>query len=43
MSKDLDFIISTEQPLEVQQQLLDIPNKVKSCSWDTKVSLEVIL
>lgn len=42
MSKDLDFIISTEQPLEVQQQLLDIPNKVKEVAvGDTKVSLEL--
>lgn len=42
MSKDLDFIISTEQPLAVQQQLLDIPNKVKEVAvGDTKVSLEL--
>lgn len=42
MSKDLDFIISTTQPLEVQQQLLEIPNKVKEVAvGDTKVSLEL--
>ena len=42
MSKDLDFIIITEQPLEVQQQLLNIPNKVKEVAvGDTKVSLEL--
>ena len=29
MSKDLDFIISTDNPKAVQQQLLNIPNKVK--------------
>lgn len=41
-SKDLDFIISTTQPLEVQQQLLNIPNKVKEVAvGDTKVSLEL--
>ena len=30
MSKDLDFIISTRAPEKVQQQLLEIPNKIKS-------------
>lgn len=29
MSKDLDYIISTNDPLEVQQQLLAIPEKWK--------------
>lgn len=42
MSKDLDFIISTKQPQDVKQQLLDIPNKVKEVAvGDTKVSLEL--
>ncbi|PTI69699.1 DNA polymerase/3'-5' exonuclease PolX [Staphylococcus succinus] len=42
MSKDLDYIISTEQPLKVQQALLDIPNKVKEVAvGETKVSLEL--
>ena len=40
MSKDLDFIIST--PEKVQQQLLEIPNKIKEVAvGDTKVSLEL--
>ena len=42
MSKDLDYIISTEHPDEVQQQLLNIPNKVKDVVvGQTKVSLEL--
>lgn len=42
MSKDLDYIISTEHPDEVQQQLLNIPNKVKDVAvGQTKVSLEL--
>ena len=42
MSKDLDYIISTEHPDEVQQQLLNIPNKVKDVVvGQTKVSLGV--
>ncbi|PTI79552.1 DNA polymerase/3'-5' exonuclease PolX [Staphylococcus succinus] len=42
MSKDLDYIISTKQPLKVQQALLDIPNKVKEVAvGETKVSLEL--
>ncbi|EHJ06967.1 hypothetical protein SS7213T_11690, partial [Staphylococcus simiae CCM 7213 = CCUG 51256] len=42
MSKDLDFIISTEKPDHVQQQLLNIPNKVKEVAvGQTKVSLEL--
>ncbi|MCU5745702.1 DNA polymerase/3'-5' exonuclease PolX [Staphylococcus sp. SQ8-PEA] len=41
-SKDLDYIISTDQPEEVQQQLLTIPNKVKEVAvGQTKVSLEL--
>ena len=41
-SKDLDFIISTNHPEKVQQQLLDIPNKVKDVAiGSTKVSLEL--
>ena len=42
MSKDLDYIISTEQPEIVQQALLTIPNKVKDVAvGQTKVSLEI--
>ncbi|MBO1198596.1 DNA polymerase/3'-5' exonuclease PolX [Staphylococcus simiae] len=42
MSKDLDFIISTNKPDHVQQQLLKIPNKVKEVAvGQTKVSLEL--
>ncbi|AYX91150.1 DNA polymerase/3'-5' exonuclease PolX [Staphylococcus cohnii] len=42
MSKDLDYIISTNQPLEVQKALLKIPNKVKEVAVGaTKVSLEL--
>ena len=42
MSKDLDFIISTRAPEKVQQQLLEIPNKIKEVAvGDTKVSLEL--
>ena len=42
MSKDLDYIISTEQPLEVQKALLKIPNKVKEVAVGaTKISLEL--
>ncbi|PNZ05838.1 DNA polymerase/3'-5' exonuclease PolX [Staphylococcus equorum subsp. linens] len=42
MSKDLDYIISTNEPTKVQQSLLDIPNKVKEVAvGQTKVSLEV--
>ncbi|MEB8172940.1 DNA polymerase/3'-5' exonuclease PolX [Staphylococcus equorum] len=42
MSKDLDYIISTNEPTKVQQALLDIPNKVKEVAvGQTKVSLEV--
>lgn len=42
MSKDLDYIISTDQPLEVQKALLKIPNKVKEVAVGaTKVSLEL--
>ena len=42
MSKDLDYIISTEHPDKVQQQLLNIPNKVKDVAvGQTKVSLEL--
>ncbi|MBU5841570.1 DNA polymerase/3'-5' exonuclease PolX, partial [Vibrio cholerae O1] len=42
MSKDLDFIISTDNPKAVQQQLLNIPNKVKEVAvGNTKVSLEL--
>src|SRR5699024_6163246 len=42
VSKDLDYIISTKQPTEVQQALLNIPNKVKEIAvGSTKVSLEL--
>ncbi len=42
MSKDLDYIISTDHPDKVQQQLLAIPNKVKEVAvGQTKVSLEL--
>nr|WP_272106635.1 DNA polymerase/3'-5' exonuclease PolX [Staphylococcus sp. NRL 22/194] len=42
MSKDLDYIISTDHPDKVQQQLLEIPNKVKEVAvGQTKVSLEL--
>lgn len=42
MSKDLDYIISTNEPEKVQRQLLDIPNKVKDVAvGQTKVSLEL--
>ena len=42
VSKDLDYIISTRNPLHVQQQLLNIPNKVKEVAvGETKVSLEL--
>ncbi len=36
MSKDLDFIISTDNPKAVQQQLLNIPNKVKEVAVGTQ-------
>ncbi|MGW9855727.1 DNA polymerase (family X) [Staphylococcus hominis] len=43
VSKDLDYIISTRDPLHVQQQLLNIPNKVKEVAvGETKVSLELV-
>lgn len=42
VSKDLDYIISTKQPTEVQQALLNIPNKMKEIAvGSTKVSLEL--
>src|SRR5699024_4058140 len=42
MSKDLDYIISTNHPLKEQKSLLDIPNKVKEVAvGQTKVSLEL--
>ncbi|MGW7814554.1 DNA polymerase/3'-5' exonuclease PolX [Staphylococcus xylosus] len=42
MSKDLDYIISTDKPADVQQALLNIPNKVKDVAvGQTKVSLEL--
>lgn len=42
VSKDLDYIISTRNPLHVQQHLLNIPNKVKEVAvGETKVSLEL--
>lgn len=42
VSKDLDYIISTRHPLHVQQQLLNIPDKVKEVAvGETKVSLEL--
>lgn len=41
-SKDLDFIISTNEPEKVQQQLLNIPNKVKDVAiGSTKISVEL--
>ncbi|MCY1590668.1 DNA polymerase/3'-5' exonuclease PolX [Staphylococcus pettenkoferi] len=41
-SKDLDYIISTTNPDSVQQQLLEIPNKVKEVAvGQTKISLEL--
>ena len=41
-SKDLDFIISTNNPEKVQQHLLEIPNKVKDVAvGSTKVSVEL--
>lgn len=40
MSKDLDYIISTENPLKVQEQLLAIPQLVEKVAvGETKVSL----
>ncbi|MCS4486759.1 DNA polymerase/3'-5' exonuclease PolX [Staphylococcus americanisciuri] len=40
MSKDLDYIISTEAPLKVQAQLLEIPQLVEKVAvGETKVSL----
>ena len=42
MGKDLDYIISTDEPELVQQALLTIPNKVKEVAvGQTKVSLEI--
>ncbi|WP_436861279.1 DNA polymerase/3'-5' exonuclease PolX [Staphylococcus caeli] len=42
MSKDLDYIISTDNPDALQQALLDIPHKVKEVAvGQTKVSLEL--
>lgn len=42
VSKDLDYIISTRHSLHVQQQLLNIPNKVKEVAvGETKMSLEL--
>ncbi|MGX0035097.1 DNA polymerase (family X) [Staphylococcus auricularis] len=42
MSKDLDYIISTNDPDRVQQQLLELPNIVKTVSeGSTKVSVEL--
>lgn len=42
MSKDLDYIISTNAPLKVQKQLLEMPNKVEDVAvGKTKVSLEL--
>ena len=42
ISKDLDYIISTDEPANVQQALLNIPNKVKDIAiGQTKVSLEL--
>ncbi|PTK13356.1 DNA polymerase/3'-5' exonuclease PolX [Staphylococcus saprophyticus] len=42
MSKDLDYIISTDHPISVQQSLLKMPNIVKQVAvGQTKVSLEL--
>lgn len=42
VSKDLDYIISTTKPQEVQEALIKIPNKQKEVAvGSTKVSLEV--
>ncbi|MCG7338745.1 DNA polymerase/3'-5' exonuclease PolX [Staphylococcus sp. ACRSN] len=42
MSKDLDYIISTDSPIQVQEALLKLPNKVKDVAvGTTKVSLEL--
>lgn len=42
MSKDLDYIISTDDPTAVQQSLLNMPNIVKEVAvGQTKVSLEL--
>ncbi|UEX89427.1 DNA polymerase/3'-5' exonuclease PolX [Staphylococcus ratti] len=42
MSKDLDYIISTREPVQVQQALLKLPHKQKEVAvGQTKVSLEV--
>lgn len=42
MSKDLDYIISTREPVQVQQALLQLPHKQKEVAvGQTKVSLEV--
>ncbi|MDW4303202.1 DNA polymerase/3'-5' exonuclease PolX [Staphylococcus saprophyticus] len=42
MSKDLDYIISTDHPTSVQQSLLKMPNIVKQVAvGQTKVSLEL--
>ena len=42
MSKDLDYIISTDHPSSVQQSLLKMPNIVKQVAvGQTKVSLEL--
>ncbi|SCS47693.1 DNA polymerase/3'-5' exonuclease PolX [Staphylococcus caeli] len=42
MSKDLDYIISTDEPDHVQRALLDMPHKVKEVAvGHTKVSLEL--
>ncbi|NWK84523.1 DNA polymerase/3'-5' exonuclease PolX [Staphylococcus sp. GSSP0090] len=42
MSKDLDYIISTDDPTSVQQSLLNMPNIVKEVAvGQTKVSLEL--
>lgn len=42
MSKDLDYIISTNDPDRVQQQLLELPNILKTVAeGSTKVSVEL--
>lgn len=42
MSKDLDYIISTEEPTKVQQALLEFPNiKEQIAVGQTKVSLDL--
>ncbi len=42
MSKDLDYIMSTTEPEQVQQALLKVPHKVKDVAVGlTKVSVEV--